>query len=118
MAICVFTSRLFLFRVGLRVFTLCFRAASFPTRNATEETAEDLKESNLIELAEYTKANQLIKKSAYSRKKREHIICAVTRRKRKNKKYGVTVLQSVAKAGILSFPIERDVIPQLLPISV
>ena len=68
MVICVFTSRFFLFGVGLRVFTLCFSAASLTTRRVTGETVEDLKELDLIELAEYAKANQLINKTAYSRK--------------------------------------------------
>ena len=65
---------------------------------------KDIKESNPIATAEYALFNDLINEPAfkwwvaYTLKKRDHIICAIVRRKRKGLKYDIKVPDTVAEA--------------------
>ena len=65
---------------------------------------KDIKESNPVSTAEYALSNDLMDEpafkwwAAYTLKKRDHIICAIVRRKKKGLKYGIKVPETVAEA--------------------
>ena len=65
---------------------------------------KDIKESNPITTAEYAQFNDLLEDPvfkwwvAYTLKKRDHIICAIVRRKKKDLKYGIKVPETVGEA--------------------
>ena len=65
---------------------------------------KDIKESNPVSTAEYALSNDLMDEpafkwwAAYTLKKRDHIICAIVRRKKKILKYGIKVPDTVTDA--------------------